>query len=138
MGESVMGKSLSLKIIMSLALAQAIAGLLRAFNWVQVGVDLFGQGLLLLPFLGVVAVMRGLLIAVAALLFVTFVCGAIIRQSWARWIGLAAASVNLLLVVSVLLQGSAVAHAIAWSAIPVVLILYLLSPTGRDALKGAE
>lgn len=138
MGESVMGKSLSLKIIMSLALAQAIAGLLRAFDWVQVGVDLFGQGLLLLPFLGVVAVMRGLLIAVAALLFVTFVCGAILRQSWARWIGLAAASVNLLLVVSVLLQGSPLAHAIAWSAIPVVLILYLFSPTGRDALKAAE
>ena len=38
----------------------------------QVGVDLFGQGLLLLPFIGVVAVMRGLLIAVVALLYVLF------------------------------------------------------------------
>lgn len=104
----------------------------------QVGVDILGQGLLLLPFIGVVAVMRGLLIAVVALLYVLFVFGALAVRSWARWIGLAAALVNLLLVVSVLSQGSPVAQAIAWAAIPVILTCYLFSPTGRDALKGAD
>jgi hypothetical protein len=105
---------------------------------VQVDVDLFGQGLLLLPFNGLVAVMRGLLIAVVALLYVLFVFGALAVRSWARWIGLAAALVNLLLVVSVLSQGSPGAQAIAWAAIPVILTCYLFSPTGRDALKGAD
>ena len=133
-----MAKSWSLKIVMILALAQGIAGLLRGFNWVHVGVELFGQGLLLLPFLGVVAVMRGLLIAVVALLYGLFAGGALLRRSWARWIGLAAAVVNLLLVVSLLTQEAPVAEAIAWSAIPVILIFYLFSPTGRDALKGAD
>jgi hypothetical protein len=133
-----MAKSLSLKIVMLLALAQGIAGLLRAFNWVEVGIDLFGEGLLLLPFIGVVAVMRGLLIAVVALLYGLFAGGALLRRSWARWIGLAAAIVNLLLVLSLLTQEAPVAQAIAWSAIPVLLIYYLLSPRGRDALKGAD
>jgi Mg2+/Co2+ transporter CorB len=133
-----MGKSLSLKIITSLALAQAIAGLLRALNWVQVGVDLFGQGLLLLPFIGIVAVMRGLLIAVVALLYVLFVFGALLGQAWARWMGLAAAVVNLLLVLVLLTYGAPVASAIAWVVIPVLLIFYLFSATGRDALKDAD
>ena len=133
-----MAKSLSLNIVMLLALAQGIAGLLRAFNWVEVGIDLFGEGLLLLPFIGVVAVMRGLLIAVVALLYGLFAGGALLRRSWARWIGLAAAIVNLLLVLSLLTQEAPVAQAIAWSAIPVMLIVYLFSPTGRDALKDAD
>jgi len=105
---------------------------------VQVAVDLFGRGLLLLPFIGVVAVMRGLLIAVVALLYVLFDGAALLRRSLARGIGLAAAIVNLLHVVSILSQGSPVAQAILWAAIPVILICYLFSPTGRDALKGAD
>ena len=55
----------------------------------QVGVDLFGRGLLLLPFIGVVAVMRGLLLAVVALLYVLFDGAALLRRSLARGIGLA-------------------------------------------------
>src|SRR5512139_1426496 len=116
-----MGKSLSLKVVMALALAQAIAGLLRAFNWVDVGVDLFGQGVLLLPFIGLIAVMRGLLIAVVALLYGLFVVGAFLGQSWARWIGLVAAIVNLILVLAVLTQGGPAVSAFAWAVIPVLL-----------------
>ena len=133
-----MGKSLSLKIIMALAVTQAIAGLLRAFNWVDVGVDLFGQGVLLLPFIGLIAVMRGLLIAVVALLYGLFVVGAFLGQSWTRWIGLVAAIVSLILVVAVLTQGGPAAPAIAWAVIPVLLIVYLFSSTGRASLKDAD
>ena len=133
-----MGKSWSLKIVMSLALAQAIGALLRAFNWVEIGIDLFGQGLLLLPFIGLVAVLRGLLIALVALLYVMFVCGALLEQSWARWMGLAAAVVNLLLVLGLLTRGAPVASAFAWVVIPILLISYLFSPTGRNALKDVD
>jgi hypothetical protein len=133
-----MSKSLNLKIVMALALAQAIAGLLRALNWVQVGVDLFGQGLLLLPFIGMVAVIRGLLIAFVALLYGLFVVGTLLRCGWARWMGLAAAIINLLLVLSVSAQGAAVEQVIAWSAVPVILMIFLFSPTGRAALKGVD
>jgi len=132
-----MGKSLILKIVVLLALVQGIAGMLRALNWVQIGVDLFGRGLLLVPFVGVVAVMRGLVISVVALLFILFSLGALLGKSWSRWVCLLAVIVNLLLVLSVLLQGASVAEAIVWSTIPVVLLLYLFSPSGSNALKGA-
>ncbi|HEU4342237.1 MAG TPA: hypothetical protein VFU31_11750 [Candidatus Binatia bacterium] len=132
-----MGKSFSGKIILLLALVQAIAGLLRGFNWVQLGVDFLSQGLLLLPMIGAVAVMRGLFISAVALLYVLFVIGALLGRSWAWWACLPAAIVNLLLVLSVLAQGAPVAEAIVWSVIPVILLLYLFSQTGRAALKAA-
>ena len=67
-----MSESLSYKIIAFLALIQGGLGLLRAYNWVQIGANLFSQGLLLLPFVGAMAVMRGLFISIVALLYVLF------------------------------------------------------------------
>jgi hypothetical protein len=121
-----------------LALVQGLAGLLRGFNWMQIGVDLFEQTLLLLPFIGAIAVMRGLFISVVALLYLLFSAGALLGTSWALWVGLVAAIINLLLVLSALLAGALLAEAIPWSVIPVMLLLYFVSPVGRDALKGAD
>ena len=68
-----MKRPLSLKIMISLALVQGTFGLLRAYDWVQIGADLFKQGLLILPVVGALAFLRGLLIsAVAALYFLFF------------------------------------------------------------------
>jgi hypothetical protein len=130
-----MSKSLSFKIIVLLALVQGVAGLLRGFNWVQVGVNLFGQGLLLLPFVGTVAVMRGLFIAVVAFLYVLFAIGGLLGRNWAWWPCLTAAIINLLVVLSALAQGASVVEAIAWSVIPVILLTYFISQ--RDAVEGA-
>jgi hypothetical protein len=132
-----MDRPLSLKLMVFLALVQGIGGLLRAFNWLRIGVDLFGQGLLLLPFVGAVAVMRGLFISVVALLYILFVVGALLGRSWSRWVCFTGVVINLLLVLSALAQGVLVAQAIAWSVIPIILISYLFSQAGRDALKGA-
>src|SRR5262245_54197695 len=132
-----MADSLSLKIMAFLALIQGFAGLLRAFNWVQIGADLFGQGLLLLPAVGLLAVIRGLFIGAVALMYVLFVSGAFLGKSWARWICLTAVVINLLLVLSALAQGVPVADALAWSVIPLLLLFYLCSARGRDALRGA-
>ena len=130
-----MKRPLSFKIMLVLALIQAIGGMLRAYNWVQIGVDLFEQGILLLPMLGVAAVMRGLLISIVALLYVLFVVGAMLQSSWARLPCLIAAIINLLLVLSALIQGSPLAQIIAWAVIPAVLLWYIFSATGRAALK---
>jgi len=132
-----MGKSLTLKIMVTLGVVQGVAGLLRGFNWVQVGSDIFRQGLLLLPLIGAVAVMRGVFIAGVALLFLLFVVGAMLGKSWAWWICLTAVIVNLIVVLSALAQGGLVVEGIAWSVIPVILLFYLFSQTGRKALKGA-
>ncbi|HEY7555244.1 MAG TPA: hypothetical protein VIH18_10595 [Candidatus Binatia bacterium] len=132
-----MGKSLRFKIILVLALVQGIAGVLRGFNWVKVGSDLYGQGLLLLPMVGAVAVMRGLFIVAVALLYVLFVSGALLGKSWAWWVGVTAAIINLLIVMGAVAQGGLVVEGIAWSVIPIILLVYLFSPTGRSALQCA-
>ena len=131
-----MDQPLSFKIILFLALIQGAAGLLRAFNWVQIGVDLFGQGLLLLPFVGARAVMRGLVISVVALLYVLFVLGALLGSRWAWWVCLTAVVINLLLVLNGLVQGAAVIQAVIWAVIPAILLFYLFTQTGRNALDG--
>lgn len=132
-----MNKSLGFKIILLLALVQGIAGLLRGFNWVRVGGNLLGQGLLLLPMIGAAAVMRGLFIAIVALLYLLFVFGGLLGRSWAWWPCLAATIINLLLVLSSLAQGSLAVEAIGWSAIPVILLVYYFSRRGHDARMGA-
>ena len=137
-----MRRPVSLKIIMLLALVQGLAGLLRGFNWIQVGVDLFGQAILWLPLVGPlvggVAIMRGLFIWVVALLYAFFVLGALQGSRWAWWSCLIAAAVNLLLALSALVQGAPLTEFIAWSVIPAILLFYLFSQKGRDALKRAQ
>jgi hypothetical protein len=130
-----MRNSVKLKIIGLLSLLQGVFGLLRAHDWVQIGTDLFGQGLLLLPLIGAVAVLRGLFISVVALLYVLFGVGALLGKSWA-WACITAAVVHLFLVVGALLQGASVLEALAWSVIPVILLFYSFSQRG-DARQGA-
>ncbi|MGE5220297.1 MAG: hypothetical protein ACM3SP_25115 [Chloroflexota bacterium] len=129
-----MGKSLSFKIILLLAFLQGVAGLLRGFNWVRLGGNLFGQGLLLLPMIGAVAVMRGLFIVVIALLYILFVIGGLLGQNWGWWPCVTAAIINLLIVLSALAQGASVIEAIAWSVIPVILLVYFFSQRGRQSV----
>lgn len=127
----------TLKIMAFLALMQGLAGMLRAFDWLQVGVNLFGQGLLLLPLVGAVAVLRGLFVSAVALLYVLFAVGAVLGKPWCRWLGLAAAIINLLLVLSVVAQGANIGEVIAWSVIPLILLIYLPSKGARKAVYGS-
>ena len=124
----------SYKVIAWLALIQGVFGLLRAYNWVQFGTNLFGQGLLLLPFVGAVAIMRGLIIAAVAFLYVLFFVGALLERNWG-WVGATAAIVNLLIALRALMQGAFAMDAIVWSVIPVVLLFYIFAKPGRDAFK---
>jgi hypothetical protein len=122
-------------VVAVLALVQSAAGVLRTLHWFDFGSDLMGQGVLLFPLMGVVAYLRGVLVAVIALLYVLFAWGAFLGRSWARWLGIVVAAVTLLLVASVVIQGETPARAIVWSIVPVVMICYLFSASGRQALN---
>jgi hypothetical protein len=115
-------------VIALLALAQAAFAVFRALGWFHTGSDLLGQGLLLLPLIGVVAYMRGMLIAGIALLYIFFAWGLFKGRPWARPVGLIAAAVNVLLVLSVLIQGELIAQALLWLIVPVSVVWYLLAP----------
>jgi len=128
-------RTLGLTIVAVLAFVQSIAGVLRALQWFDVGSDLMGQGLLLLPLIGLVAIGRGVFVAVLALLLLVFACGALLQRSWARWLGIFLAVVNLLMVVSVVIQGESPVRALVWAIVPLVMLGYLFSAPGRQALK---
>lgn len=132
-----MDRTLSLKIMALLALVQGGFALLRAYGWVQIGTDLFRQGLLILPVVGTLAILRGMFIAGVAFLYFLFFCGALLGSRWAWSVCLTAVVINLLLVLSALAQGVSFTQAIAWAVIPAVLIFYYFSQMGRVALKGA-
>lgn len=108
-----------------LALVHGVAGLLRAVQWFDIGSDLMGQGLLLVPLVGVITVARGVLVTTLALLFIVFACGLFWQRSWVRWLGIVLAITNLLLVLSLLLQGESLARALPWAVVPAIILIYL-------------
>ena len=112
-----------------------IAGLLRAFEWFRVGIDMGRQGALLVPILGAVAFAWGKLVLVLALGYILFALGALFHQRWAWGLGLGVSLVTGLVVVSLMLQGAADRWALLWLIVPVVLVCSLLSPGGRQACR---
>ena len=129
--------ALGMRVIAALALLQGVLGVLRAFQWFRLGNDLLGQGLLLLPMVGIVAWLRGFLVVVIALLFGVFAYGAWFRRDWAPPLGLVVAAVNILLVLSALFQGAAMGQTFYWLIVPVIMIGYLLSPARRSDSKNS-
>ena len=121
-------------IVAILAIVQGVAGILRTFQWFEVGGDLMGKGLFLLPLTGVIAIARGALVAVIALSFILFACGLFFEQSWAKWLGIVVAVINLLLVFSLLIQGEPLARAVPWAVIPAIILIHLTSAMGSSAV----
>jgi hypothetical protein len=126
-----MSRSLNLKIVGVLAAVQGIGGAFRALHWFNIGSDLLGQGLLLLPVVGVLAYARGAIVTVLALLFLVFAYGAFRQRSWAFSLGIVLSIISLLLVVSLMVQGDVITGALLWGVIPTVILIYLFSAAGR-------
>jgi hypothetical protein len=122
-------RPLSLWIVAFLAALQGMLGFLRANHWFQFGADLLGQGFLIIPLTGMVAIGRGGLIVAMCLLYLSFSFGALLEKTWAWWTGLIAALVNIVLVVSILLQGESIMRSVIWIIVPVVLLCYLFLPS---------
>jgi hypothetical protein len=133
-----MNPSIILKVIAVLAVVQGVGGALRALQWLDMGSDLVGQGLVLLPVVGLLAFARGVIVALLAAGFLIFALGAFLRRSWTRGLGIVLSVVNLLLVVSLAIQGESLAAAVPWGVIPAVMLIYLLSAGGRTSLGGSR
>jgi hypothetical protein len=114
-----------------LTLIQGVLGAFRAFEWFNIGADQFGQGLLILPLVGAVAFARGGLVFVLALLHVLFAAGMLLQKSWAWWLGLSLAAISILLVLNIVILGEPVSRAGFWLIGPIIIVAYLLSPSGR-------
>jgi len=121
------------KLIATLAALQGAGGILRAFQWFDMGSDLLGQGLLLVPLVGVFAFARGALVALLAALFFVFAIGAFLQRSWARPLGIGISIVNLLLVLNIVVQGDSLVRALPWAVVPAVILIYLSLAGGSRA-----
>jgi polyferredoxin len=126
-------RSLGSTLVALLAIAQGVAGILRAAQWIQIGSDLAEQGVLLLPIVGAIAVTRGVIVGAIALLFGLFAWGTLAGRGWAWGMGLAAVIANGLAVLRLLLGGAPPPRVLVWAIVPLILIVYLLSPAGRRA-----
>jgi hypothetical protein len=114
-------------VIAALAVIQGVLGSLRALRWFEAGSDFLGQGLLILPLVGVLAYVRGLLVFGIALLYIVFAWGVFMRRNWAWSLGITVAALNLLLVLSVVVQGESLVRAIFWAIVPVSIVWYLVA-----------
>ena len=135
MAERQRGRSGGVVLIAVLALAQGVFGVLRALEWVQIGSDLSHRGVLLLPIIGAMVFARAALVAVLAVLYGLVAFGLLARRGWARPLGLTVALVNLALVAPVLFAGETPGRALLVAIVPVILVVYLISPAGRRALQ---
>src|SRR5258708_18277635 len=97
--------SLLRSVVAFLAVVQGLLSALRALDLVSIGIDIFGRGVILLPLLGSLIVIRGVVVAATSVLYAMFAWGAMYDKAWARLIGSIAALVNLSLVGAVLLAG---------------------------------
>ena len=129
-----MNNSFALTVVSILALVQSVFGLVRAFGWVQIGMELFDRGLLFLPVVGTVAAFRGAFIAMVALFYLLFAVGAAARWRWTWSIGLTAAVTNVAIALLAVFERGAPGEALLWIVIPAILVVYLLSRPGRAAL----
>ncbi len=125
-------------IVAVLALLQAAFEAVLAVTWLRYGTQLEGKGLLLLPILSLLFVLRGVIAAVLAALYVLFAWGARARSDWAWWLGIWLATLTTLGTVGLLVAGEPLPLAGARAVIPLVLLGYLLSPSGRAALTSCS
>jgi hypothetical protein len=130
-----MKRTVYLILVAVLAIMQGIFGILRAFAWIRVGIDLSMQSILFLPILGAVAFTWGKLMLVIALCYILFALGALLNQRWAWGLGLGVSLVTGLVVLSLMLKGAADSWSLLWLIVPVVLVWYLLSPVGRQECR---
>ncbi len=96
-----MERTVSLILIAVLAVIQGqFLGILRAFEWLRMGLDLSGRGVFALPILSAAMFTHGMLVLVIALLYILFALGALIGQRMAWGLGLGVSLVTGLVVVS--------------------------------------
>ena len=129
-----MQRPVGLTVVILLALAQMIFGAVRAVQWFKLGREQIERGIFMYPLAGMLMMVRGGIVVGIALLYLAFAIGAWARQEWAWWLGLAAAVLNVTLALWLVIDGAPVTSALITALIPVVLVCYLITPAGRQAL----
>lgn len=128
-----MARPRSLTVIAGLAIAQGIVGILMGLLWLQIGSIFDQEGGAISSLIVMIAEVRGWSLVVLSLLYLLFVVGAWQTRAWAWWVGLLVSALSILTLASILLKGGWVVLVLVGLIVPIVMLWYLLSPTGRQA-----
>lgn len=129
-----MSRPRHLTIIMWFAVVQGLVAVLVALFWFGVAHIFSPDSGVTSPLIVMLAETKGGILIVLALTYFVFAWGAWRIRGWAWWVGLLASTLNVLYMARVLLGGGSVVAVLIVSIIPVVVIWYLFSPTGRRVL----
>ena len=128
-------RPVALMAIVLLALLQALAHLLWASQWFRAGSETIGQGVLLIPLVGVALFLRGTFATIVATLYVLFAAGAFAggRPAWSA--GMLATVLNVLGLLVLAAAGEPASQILLRGAAAVVILGYLIA---RSAHAGQD
>jgi hypothetical protein len=124
----------SLTVIASLAIAQGVVCLLVALIWLQIASIFVPESGITSSFVAMMGMARGWVLIALALMYFLFAAGAWQTKGWAWWVGLLVSLLSILIILNALVAGGSVEMALFWLIVPVVMLWYLLSPSGRQAI----
>jgi len=124
----------SVTVIAWLAFVQGMVGALKGFMWVEVGRSFDQEGGVISSLIAIIASARGWFVLFLSLLYLLFAVGAWQSRAWAWGVGLLVSVLTLLYIGGLILKGGVYMSGLVWLIVPVAMIGYLLSPTGRQAL----
>ncbi|HEY1269082.1 MAG TPA: hypothetical protein VGH16_17620 [Candidatus Binatia bacterium] len=121
-------------LVAVLALAQGVLAVFRSLHWFDIGSDLIGRGILLLPVMAIFAYASGALAVVIALLYLLFALGEFAGRGWGRSCGAVAAVLNLLLAVAAVFEAEDILRVALWAVVPVIVLWHVFArEQGRAA-----
>ncbi len=113
-------------LVAALAAIQGCFIALRAWNIIDIGTDIATHGLLL-PAIGSLVTIWGIVVVAISVLFVVFACGAVLHKDWALPVGFGAAAINLFLVGLIILKGDAAPGTWLWGIVPLIVLGYVVA-----------
>ena len=122
----------SVTVIVWLALVQGFLGVLVGLVWLLISNIFDQEGGAMPSLIAMTAEVRGWSRIVLSLLYILFAVGAWQARPWAWWVGLLVSALTMITLVGNLLKGGSIVLVLVWLIIPIIMIWYLLSPTGRQ------
>ncbi len=122
----------SVTVIVWLALVQGILGVLVGLVWLLISNSFDQEGGAMPSLIAMTAEVRGWSRIVLSLLYILFAVGAWQARPWAWWVGLLVSALTMITLVGNFLKGGSIVLVLVWLIIPIIMIWYLLSPTGRQ------
>lgn len=104
-------------------------------TFLLMGSGLFGLAGVIGSAVGLVGIIAALLMLIGPILQIVVALGALNLRGWAWWLGIVATGLSLVGAAIHILNGMPVWPTLASVALPIIILVYLLTPRVRDAFQ---